>query len=600
MSCDGIAWTKSASGRGLSVVLGAALACGALGCGSQELPLRHSVVFVHQKPVLPEQDDRPVPLILFRAGGAIYSTFSNFTGPDLDKLQPIGSHLVRLDPDGSLDVLGPVRGVAVRDPEVSYDAKTILFAMKRGSRGKWQIHEIGADGRNLRRISRDDRYNDFEPAYVPDGRIVFLSDRPKLLDPIFQQPSAQLHLMRPDGSGVVQLSTEPGGEFNPTVSSDGRLLFTRWNAHYGPFLREGDLPPPFAKPIDRFLAWKIALDGTSNAHPVFGEHVLHDFSGGFLHVREVPDGTGRLVATLADEYGTFGAGSIVRLDPRDHADLQRIDFLTPDVHQRFEPDVDGRYRSPYPLEDGRILAVYSDGPVTEFNFGRLDLQVPVPPRRGRRIPDLNLKPPHFKLVLLPPQGSGRPEELYETKGSWAFWPVELAPRPVPQPDPGTARPGFAYGILNSRDVFLRNRNVDLVLNGDAQPIPAPGEAVAVQVFAVDFVLVQHPEDPELKIGRERLLGEAPVEADGSFAAAVPAGVPLFWRTVRTDGSAVVEEPFLVEVRPGQILTCNGCHSPHDGRQGRTTNQALSRPKNLTGLEIDQDHDGVIDLLKALR
>ena len=74
-------------------------------------------------------------------------------------------------------------------------------------------------------------------------------------------------------------------------------------------------------------------------------------------------------------------------------------------------------------------------------------------------------------------------------------------------------------------------------------------------------------------------------------------MPLFWRTVREDGSPVVEDPFFTQVRPGQIITCNGCHSPHDGTKGRVTNIARSHPTNLTGRQIDTDGNGIVDLLE---
>src|SRR5262249_42327408 len=145
--------------------------------------------------------------------------------------------------------------------------------------------------------------------------------------------------------------------------------------------------------------------------------------------------------------------------------------------------------------------------------------------------------------------------------------------------------------------YLRDRNFGKVVNGDDQPIPAAGEVTAVQIYAADFVPVLSPDDPELKTVQERLLGQAPVEKDGSFAAVVPAGVPLFWQAVRADGSVVVQEPFFTEVHPGQVITCNGCHSPHDGHTGRTTNQALGKPANLTGLDVDRNSNGIVDLLE---
>jgi hypothetical protein len=570
-----------------------------------KLPLRHPLVFVVQQPVDLRRLGPEYPPGFILGGGGIYSTFCSFTSPWPEVFQPVDSYLAKLDPDGSLTPLTPTAGAGVRDPEVSWDAQRIVFSMKQGVSGRWQVHEIGADGAGLRRISRDDSFNDFDPAYLPDGGLVFLSDRPGLVDPIFHQPSAQLHTMRADGSDVTRLSVDPGGEFNPVITADGHLLFTQWNSHYKNF----DAPLPDVQPgiflaLDRFLVWKTALDGTSNAHPFFGDHLVEDFTGGLMYAREIPDRSGRLVAALVDARGTFGSGTLVRLDPSRNADIQTLDYLTPNVHLDHDPGVGGRWREPYPLENGDLVAVYGEGPLLEASF--------VPPAgppgiaegidgRVRSVPirPIQAPPPPFTLKLLRQERPEEPILLLELPGSWTFSPVELAPRPAPVLARGAARPGFRYGVLNALDVELRDRNATEVRNGDEQPLPKPGEATHVQIFMGEFVPAERPlVEPRFKKVRDRLLGTVPVEADGSFAAVVPAGVPLFWRTVRADGSPLVEDPFFTQVHPGQVITCNGCHSPHNGTPGRQTNLARARPVNLTEWEVDQDGNGVVDLLEA--
>jgi hydrazine synthase alpha subunit-like protein/WD40 repeat protein len=570
----------------------------------KRLPLRNPLVLVYQKPVDLRRLGSDYPPGFILGGGGIYSTFSSFTSAWPEVFQPADSYLVRLDPDGSVHPLTPEIGAGVRDPEVSWDGQRIVFSMKAGVTGRWQVHEVKADGTELRRISQDDRYNDFDPAYVPDGDIVFLSDRPGLLDPIFHKPSAQLHTMHSDGTEVKQLSVDPGGEFDPTITADGHLLFTQWNSHYKNFdWKRTDVQPGIFLALDRFLIWKIAMDGTSNAHPFFGDHLIEDFTGGLLYPREIPDGSGKLVAALVDARGTYGSGALVRLDPSKNADQQSLEFLTPNVHLNLEPDVPGRWRSPYPLADGDLVAVYGEGPLVEATF--------IPPAgppgiaegvdgQPRSVPirPVQAPPPRFKLMLLRHEGTGQPEVLLERPDVWMFSPVELAPRTRPAVARGTAKPELGYGVINSFDVQLRDRNADEVRNGDRQMVPAAGEVAKVQIFKGEFVPADGPGiDPRFRKVEERFLGEVPVEQDGSFAAVVPANVPLFWRTVRADGSPLVEDPFFTQVHPGQVITCNGCHSPHNGKPGRQTNLARNHPVNVTGLEVDTNHNGVVDLLE---
>ena len=73
---------------------------------------------------------------------------------------------------------------AVYGPELSFDAKRIVFAWTTGE-GKddrwapdhaWDIFEIGVDGAGIKRLTNTG-HDDFDPCYLPNGRIVFVSTR---------------------------------------------------------------------------------------------------------------------------------------------------------------------------------------------------------------------------------------------------------------------------------------------------------------------------------------------------------------------------------------------------------------------------------------
>ncbi len=70
--------------------------------------------------------------------------------------------------------------------------------------------------------------HDICPAYLPDGRIVFLSTRPSGLVPCANSGVAVLHVMNVDGSDVHPISVNNVNEFDPVVLADGRILFGRW------------------------------------------------------------------------------------------------------------------------------------------------------------------------------------------------------------------------------------------------------------------------------------------------------------------------------------------------------------------------------------
>ena len=68
------------------------------------------------------------------------------------------------------------------------------------------------------------------------------------------------------------------------------------------------------------------------------------------------------------------------------------------------------------------------------------------------------------------------------------------------------------------------------------------------------VLTLNPID-----GRERTLGEAPVETDGSFYVRVPANTPIRFILLDKKGDFIHEERGWVWTRPGEQRGCTGCH-----------------------------------------
>jgi len=83
-------------------------------------------------------------------------------------------------PEGTLRTLfkpGDTR--LVTDVDVRFDAGRMLFAMPDAQK-HFQIHEIDADGRNLRQLTPSGQHDvhNYDGCYLPDGSIAFLSTAP--------------------------------------------------------------------------------------------------------------------------------------------------------------------------------------------------------------------------------------------------------------------------------------------------------------------------------------------------------------------------------------------------------------------------------------
>jgi hypothetical protein len=133
---------------------------------------------------------------------------------------------------------------AFLSPELSYDGKTILFAYTQAKayekyRGKeayewgpeisYHIFKVNADGTGLVQLTDGDS-DDFDPCYLPNGRIVFITERRGgYLRCGRHCPVYTMYSMEPDGSDIICVSFHETHEWHPSVDNDGMLVYTRWD-----------------------------------------------------------------------------------------------------------------------------------------------------------------------------------------------------------------------------------------------------------------------------------------------------------------------------------------------------------------------------------
>jgi hypothetical protein len=416
---------------------------------------------------------------------------------------------------------GPGHGVYTH-PELNWEADRLLFCFKGSPDGDTVIYEIGVDGRGLRRVEQNRPgcvayqghhrgHHDLAPAYLPDGRIVFLSTRQSGLVPCNNTGVSVLHVMNADGSDAHAISVNFVNEFDPAVLPDGRILYGRW-----------EYVDKNALTIQSL--WTVHPDGSQET-ALYANNMV--FPEALLDARPVP-GSGLLCATLAKHNGP-PRGSIAFLDPtvgkNDPRALRNLEHPDNPTHDR------GESCEPWPLSDRAVL-FSGRGPGGTRN--RLEIL-------GR---------------------DGRREVLLEDSAICLHSPMLVKPRARPAVLPDRVDRSALSGRLLVREV---HRGLEGVARGEVRWLRVleetsrvNGSTMGGSPFNQTFLV-----SSALAFSAKNYLGLVPVAEDGSAYFEVPAGRALYLQALDGEHRLVQSMRTFVQAAPGVTRSCVGCHEPEN-------------------------------------
>lgn len=433
-------------------------------------------------------------------------------------------------------------GVGVySDPELSWDAKRLLFTFKGEPEGSTSIYEIGLEGKGLRRVTdptptcacyqgSKGGQHDISPAYLPDGRIIFLSTRKSGLVPCANSGVAILHVMNADGSDIHAISANNVNEFDPAILPDGRVLAGRW-----------EYVDKNALTIQSL--WTIHPDGTEET-ALFANNMV--FPEALLDARPVPDSQ-LIVATLA-KHNSTPRGAIGLIDPRLGKNGPKP--ITNLEHPE-DPTFDrGDSCEPWPIAEDLVL-------FSGRREGEKRNVLEMIDRAGRRVvvhsdPEICLHSP--MLVKPRPLPAAIPDSIDRTKRTGRFF-VQDIYRGLPGVEPGE--------VKSLRVIEETSRTSGTTMGGSPYN----------QTFLVSAALA---------FSAKNYLGMVPVEEDGSAYFEVPVGRAVYLQALDADGRLVQSMRTFVQAAPGVTRSCIGCHE-----HKQTTSRVATAMPNLLGREPAQ-------------
>ncbi len=436
--------------------------------------------------------------------------------------------------DGSRVVFGYARAKSENPPEGWLD-RTQSYRLRREEEPT-HLFELRLDDGTVRQLTTG-QWSDLDPTYAPNGDIVFVSERCgtslQCNEYDKDETSCNLYATRPDGSGMRRLSANKDGDYLPHCLDNGVIAYTRWEYHERSWA--------FIQSV-----WVIRPDGTG-ADALFKQHFVNPWA--LEDMRSIP-GSGKLVAIAAGHH-TLPVGPLVVLDHRKGINEPGgIGIVTPGVlppeggmdgvpvPEGGVSDFDGYYGSPWALSDTSFLVAYTHGGKTT-------------------------EPAGYGLYFVDVHGNK--ELICRDPAISCFCPIPLRPRPAPPvlPDATNTATNDALCVVSdigygSGDIAKENIRYLRI----AEPVGWPydnergghryGEDHRYGGPGADFKNLTNWTPV-------RILGDAPVQADGSVRFRVPADTAVYFQILDENRMELRRMRSFISFQPGEFRGCAGCH-----------------------------------------
>lgn len=470
---------------------------------------------------------------------------ANTNGPELGYYKA-GSQLILVELEATRSGVEKTETVLIdspngmiRDPDVSMDGERVLFSWKQNATDDFHLYEaviedLRDDATDYRQLTFGSGDSQTEPKYLPNGNIIFSCSKITQTIDCWYVPVSNLYICGPDGENMVRVGYDQVHTTYPTVTDDGRVLYTRWDYN--------DRNQMYIQGV-----FQMQADGT-NQTEVYGNDPS-GFVTSFLHTRAIPGTT--------DKYMTIGSGHHVRqmgklmiIDTsKGRNSIDAVDYVFPNdpgnqSKTTINYDTFGQdgyvYKYPYPLNENEFLVAFATG-----RQGSNDLDTP------------------FSIYLMNTDG----ERIMLVDGTSGIPASQIVP--IMTRDMFT-RPSMVNYATDTGTYYMAN-----VYEGEGMEGVEFGEAKQLRVVALEYRSYAigatqgsgtGTSDPYSPIATgngswdvKRVLGVVDIEEDGSALFKAPANTPIYFQVLDEDGEVIQTMRSWSTLMPNETFSCVGCH-----------------------------------------
>lgn len=446
----------------------------------------------------------------------------------------------------------------VRDPELSYDAKKVIFSMRKNKDDYYHIYEIDIDSKNIRQLTFSIGVSDIDPLYMPDGGIVFSSTRQPKYCMCNRHIMANLYRMDSDGANITQIGKSTLFEGHSSMLNDGRILYDRWeyvDRNFG----------------DAQGLWAVNPDGTK--HTIYyGNNTASP--GAVIDGRAIAssdlivcvfsschDRPWGAVAIIDRRKGVDGADPVVDIWPKNS-----IKLLNGGNLDSFK-NIDNFYEDPYPINENNILASRTIWFKRQWG---------------------NVSDSKMGIYLLTRDGS---EDLILEGTSSLFDPILVEPRAMPNAIPNNRDYTSKDGIFYVQNVY-EGTHVEGIEKGSVKYLRVV-ESPEKRTWTSGGWFGEGEQAPGMNwhsFENKKILGEVEVESDGSAHFKVPAGKHVYFQLLDKDKKMVQSMRSGTTVMPGEINGCIGCHDNRLNAPVPTSNTPIALKKKSVDMTLWQGQE----------
>lgn len=447
----------------------------------------------------------------------------------------------------------------VQNPCVSFDGKKILYARAKGKgfMGSEGFHLFEMDPENptnAKQLTSNPSgltVSDYEPCYLPNGDIVFVSSRCFGNVDCSYNYTSNLFICNQDGKYLRRIGYDQVHTFYPQMMSDGSVMYTRWEYN------------------DRILTsamgyFQMNPDGTHQTE-LFGNQTMWPMT--MIHGRQIPNSF-KIIGVASGHWGPY-AGELFIADPNIARNgLSAVQLVAPIRQAPKSTGYGGYYmgdnnggimryfQNPWPLDEKTFIVSWRSDTTQKY--------------------DLYVMNVNFQRELLAWDQTQSCSEPYP-----------LAPRKILPKIAPTVDYAKSTGTFTMQNVYY---GTGMTTGGKK---PADGSIKKLRIIALDYRVdttigeVKNGASQTTPIARysgswecKRILGETPIAEDGSAAFIVPARTPVYFQAIDSLGQAVQTMRSWSTLQPGEQFPCYGCHEDKNTAPPPAGIAKCGQPKEL--------------------